>query len=179
MNAKPVEQAIGSGRQSGSMPGKSKHSCDENDSRGAQGTQRPQRWPYYSRTLIWVESCSPRAMAARRRRVPVSPRRFHHTRPELPIIVRRETQATLAGLPAGAEQAFWPCVVRHVTGHIGAQNACSAPAGRPAKVACVSRANDDRQLRPRVMDLRGDTGTLLRRAAIALGEQDSTPDQCS
>jgi Chemotaxis phosphatase CheX len=31
---------------------------------------------------------------------------IHRARPELPIIVRRETQPTLAGLPAGAEQAF-------------------------------------------------------------------------
>ena len=31
---------------------------------------------------------------------------IRRARPELPIIVRRETKATLAGLPAGAEQAF-------------------------------------------------------------------------
>jgi Chemotaxis phosphatase CheX len=31
---------------------------------------------------------------------------IHRARPELPIIVRRDTQPTLAGLPAGAEQTF-------------------------------------------------------------------------
>jgi hypothetical protein len=32
---------------------------------------------------------------------------IHRARPELPIIIRRETQASLSGLPTGAQQVFF------------------------------------------------------------------------